>query len=513
MSRFAEAPLGFQCPFRDHCPHVEGLSTRFLFEEYHRSAERERQSEQRRMEMAGEINALLITVKRLETENDHLRAENRCLHQKDFKSKMKPPDIKTSRGCRNSPGGTEDVPPHPRGAPMGHPPWMRETPQRVDKTVEVSAPAVCPHCQCNTDFSSMDASSYVQEDIVLSPQTVVTEYRHETAWCPCCQRQVRQILEGELPDAPIGPNAKAAALYLRHELKLSYRKIQTAMATLFGIDFVPASTLGFEKKARRQADSLHEDLIKKIRSSPCVHADETHWREDGENHYVFFAGDGNVAVFHIDASRSTEAAKVLLGEKLDSVLVTDAYAGYNGIEVLARQSCLAHLIRKASDVEKEIQSHKKPDPDSLRFCAKLRKLFVLACRVAIPDHQLQRDQLAERFTNTLDLLCETSMLHPKAETLRKRFLPGARERDEVFTCIRLATPPTNNLAERALRPLVIFRKVCMGTRSQTGSENIAVFASILETGKCQGAEVLDILRKLFADSAMEVHQAVFPAPD
>ncbi len=178
---------------------------------------------------------------------------------------------------------------------------------------------------------------------MLCPRTVVTEFIHKTAWCPSCRRGVRDIPEGELPDAPIGPNAKAAAMYLRHELKLPYRKIQGLMSTFFDISFGPASTLGFEKKARANADGAREDLVRKARTSPCLHADETHWREDGKNRHVFFAGDGNVAVFHIDPSRSTEAAKVLLGERLDDVLVTDAYAGYNGIGVLARQSCLAHL--------------------------------------------------------------------------------------------------------------------------------------------------------------------------
>ena len=54
-----------------------------------------------------------------------------------------------------------------------------------------------------------------------------------------------------------------------------------------------------------------------------------------------------MAVFHIDPSRSGEAAQVLLGDRLDAVLITDAYAGYNGIDVKGRQSGLAHLVRKA----------------------------------------------------------------------------------------------------------------------------------------------------------------------
>jgi hypothetical protein len=63
---------------------------------------------------------------------------------------------------------------------------------------------------------------------------------------------------------------------------------------------------------------------------------------------------------------------VLLGDRLDAVLVTDAYAGYNGIDVKGRQSCLAHLIRKATEVEEEIGRMKNPDGASARFCRNLR---------------------------------------------------------------------------------------------------------------------------------------------
>lgn len=509
MGRFAEAPVGFRCPYKDHCPHAEGLSTRFLFHQYHRGLERERLAEASRLRMAGEINALMAEVRNLEAENDRLRAENRRLHQKDFKPSPAP----KKPASASVPSPDESPAPRPRGAPAGHPPWTRETPGHVDQTVEIEAPAVCPHCAGETDPSIQGESRFVQEDIVLCPRTVVTEFIHKTAWCPACRRGVRHVPEGELPDAPIGPNAKAAAMYLRHELKLPYRKIQGLMSAFFGISFVPASTLGFEKKASANAEGAHEDLVRKARTSPCLHADETHWREDGQNRHVFFAGDGNVAVFHIDPSRSTEAAKVLLGEQLDGVLVTDAYAGYNGIEVLARQSCLAHLVRKAAEVEQEILGMKTPDPPSLRFCANIRKLFSLVCRLNVPADRGERDALAQRLLRSLDLFCEKPLAHPKAETLRKRFLPGARERDEVFTCVRHATPPTNNLAERALRPLVIFRKVCMGSRSEAGSKNIAVFSSILQTGKLQSADLIEILRQLLVGSPEQVHSAIFPGPD
>lgn len=508
MSRHSLPPLGFSCPYRDRCPHAEELSVRFLFHEYHRAHERERLAEQSRVDMVAEIRRLEAANHEQAAEIDRLRAEVKTLRTAPFAKGKKKTD--KPAGNRQSAAENGDIRNKPRGAPEGHPPWTREIPEHVDQVVEVDAPETCPHCDGLTDLTRQDQTRFLQEDIVLCPRTVVTEYRHGTAWCPCCQKDVRQEDGGILLDAPIGPNAKAAALYLRHELHLPLRKITAMMSTLFGIDFVPASIQGFEKKARQNGDGAYEDLLRMLRNTDCVHADETHWRQDGRSAYVFYAGGEDVALFHIDPSRSGEAAQVLLGDRLDAVLITDAYAGYNGIEVKARQSCLAHLIRKATEVEEEIGRMKKPDGASARFCRNLRHLFGLTCRIEIPGRPRERTQLEIRLLRSLDLLCESPLHHHKAETLRKRFLPGARERSEVFTCIRHGTPPTNNQAERSLRPLVIFRKVCMGTRSSTGSENIAVFSSLIETARRQEADSMELLKQLFIGRPEDVHRAIFP---
>jgi transposase len=381
--------------------------------------------------------------------------------------------------------------------------------------VEVAAPCICPHCQEATDQSKVGRTSYLQEDIVLRPRTIVTNWVHETAWCPGCRRKVFTTLDGELPFAPIGPSAKAAALYLRHETKLPYRKLQKLMSDLFGLDFVAASSLGFEKRARRHAQALYDDLIEKMRHCDLVHADETYWREDGENVFIWYAGNEEVAVYRIDSHRSAEAAKQLLGERIHGLLVTDAYASYNAIKVEGRQSCLAHLLRKGKEITEVLAAMKAPDADSVRFCHQLSRLFRFACHVTIPTGKRARAELTARMLLTLDRICGVkggakALAHPKAETLRKRLIPGAREYEQVFAFIRFGGPPTNNHAERALRPLVIFRKVCLGSRSRRGSENVAIFSSLAQTTKLQEGKVLDLFQALFAGSASQAHAQIFP---
>lgn len=506
MPRRKEAPWGFACPYEHHCPHLQGLSTQWVFSEYQRSHIREHAHWLSREEMAEENLRLLQVLRKQEDEIDQLRAENKRLHQQRFKPNSKKQDEPEAGKPAETKAGAGNK---KRGAPMGHPPWTRKKPETIDRTIEVDAPCSCPDCNAATDRSRAGTTAFIQEDIILRPRTVTTEYIHASAWCPNCCKQVIQTLENEIPFAPIGPNAKTAALFLRHELKLPYRKIALAMDTLFGLDFVPASTLGFEKRARKNADPVYRDLIEKMRSCDLVHADETHWREDGNNCFVWYGGNADVAVFRIDPRRTTEAAKRLLGDRIDGLLVTDAYASYNAIEVQGRQSCLAHLIRKADELSKLLESMKQADPASVSFCRKIARLFTLACRKKIPPDKPGRIRLKMRLLRLLDSICSTSLEYAKAETLRKRLIPGAREYDEVFAFIDFGGPPTNNHAERALRPLVIFRKTSMGTRSSTGSENIGVFASLTQTAKLQDAPIIELFSALLTGSPNQAQAALF----
>lgn len=459
--------------------------------------------------MRAELHDLEVLVRRQAAEIDRLTAENKCLHQSRFKPRTEKKTTPSTRAGKTKAPASRT--PRKRGAPVGHPPWTRPAPDHVDRTVEVDAPCVCPHCQTRTDQSNPGLTSYLQEDIILRPRTVVTNWIHRTAWCPGCRRKVFATLDGELPFAPIGPAAKAAALYLRHETKLPYRKLQKLMGDLFGLDFVAASSLGFEKRARGHAQPIYDDLIRKMRSCDLVHADETYWREDGGNVFVWYAGNEEVAVYRIDPHRSTAAAKQLLGERLHGLLVTDAYASYNAIEVEGRQSCLAHLLRKAKEIKEVLVAMKAPDADSIRFCHQIGRLLRSTCRITIPPGKKARADLTKRMLHILNRICGTKTLaHPKAETLRSRLVPGAREHEEVFAFIRFGGPPTNNHAERALRPLVIFRKVCLGSRSRTGSENVTIFSSLAQTTKLQNGNLLDLFQALFGATASEAHSKIFP---
>jgi hypothetical protein len=134
-------------------------------------------------------------------------------------------------------------------------------------------------------------------------------------------------------------------------IRYLYRKTTELFRDLFGLTFIAAAAVGFDRKAEICGAPLHEDVREKLRLSEVVHADETAWRNDGVGHYAWFSGNEKLAYFHIDRHRSAEVATSIFGERFEGILVRDRYAAYNGIGS-QWQSCLAH-INQSQEIKRE----------------------------------------------------------------------------------------------------------------------------------------------------------------
>jgi len=503
-------PWDYECPYRHCCPHLEGLSTQWVWEEYYHSSDEHLEHWKVRDIQQEELQKALEHINKLENENEELKAKLKALHKKQFKANHKPSP--QSSQDRSDPERKKK-----RGAPKGHPGWYRRKPNHIDKTVIVPAPEVCPHCAC-TDLTPVDdIKDHVQEDIVLQPRTHVTNFRHHQALCPKCNRPVVQAAAGELLNCHIGPTTKAAAVFLRYGLRIPYRKVRELFDVFFDMPFVPASAMAFDRTATRKGKPLYEDLKEKVRASSSVHADETYWRQDGIGHFVWYAGNDDLALFHIDRHRSSQVAQSILGDDFSGVLNTDGYAAYNGVNAKQRQTCLAHLIRKSKEIRQEILL-KKPqfqDKESLRFCSSLSTSLTKACQIGhkfngIDIEQNHADTFETRLYSLIDTICSRKLAEKKAETLRQRLLDPDREYNRLFTFLKHPdVQPTNNQAEQSLRNIVIFRKICFGTRSQQGSLSHSVLPSLLLTAKRQGQHPLGFFKTLFTSDAATAQAALY----
>jgi len=379
MPRSPYPPHDFECLYRHSCPYLDGLSTKWVLGEYRRAGDV--YQEHLRI-IDGFDDGLKIRddrIRVLERENAELRAKLQVLHQRQFRpNKKKEAETggKEVEGASSSNEGKKKK----RGAPLGHPGWVRPKPDHIDRTVHVPAPTICPHCQSEELRPMEESTEHFQEDILIRPQTRVTRYLHGQAFCTRCHRPVVQAGEDELLNAPIGPVAKSLALYLRYRIGIPYRKTAELFRELFGLKFVPASALGFDRKAVARGRPIYEDLREKIRASDVIHADETSWRSDGVGHFVWFAGNENLAFFHIDRHRSAEVAKTIFGEDFNGTLVRDRYAAYNGIGV-DWQVCIAHIITKAKEISAEHALLPQTEKDAATgpFCDRVMDLGSRLC--------------------------------------------------------------------------------------------------------------------------------------
>jgi hypothetical protein len=508
MPRFADLPADFCCPHRQGCPYLEGLSTSWVWQRYQATAGTESQYEYQLADCAKVLAQEQQRRQQVERENQQLQAQLQALHRRQFKGRRMPAP----------PPPEKPADAKKRGAPVGHPPWQRAKPTRIDAVVTVPAPAACPQCQQRKLQPVAAVHEHVQEDIVLEPRTVVTCFQHQQAYCPQCAKNVWQPGPGELPGACLGPVAKATATYLRYQLNVPNRKVSQFFKDFFGLHLVPASVYGFEQQAARRGRPLYEDLRQKIRALPVVQADETSWRHDGATYWVWYAGDADLAFFHLDAHRSSEAAQQVLGERFPGTLVADAYAAYNGVQPKDRQSCLAHIKTKAKELAQELALLTGPaaDPQALKFCQKIQGFVHEACQahrdlVRLPWRAGRAKKQHDRLRRRLQALCRRRLRYAKAEAFRKR-LQGPAQKN-LLTCFRRPNvPPTNNQAERSLRPVVIMRKVVQGTRGEQGLENHSVLRSLFETARRQGKEPLRFFQALFTKDTEQAQAELYRHP-
>jgi transposase len=509
MPEFKDLPPDFCCPYRDGCPYLEGLSTGWVFRRYQEVAGTECHYEYQLEQLDEQWRQERRQRQAVELENQQLRAQLHALHRRQFKGRTAPVAPEPEGPCARR---------RKRGAPVGHPPWQRPEPKHIDQTVRVPAPQRCPDCHHPQLQPVAEVHEHLQEDIVLEPRTRVTCFRHGLAYCPRCDRNVWRPGPGEMPGAYIGPAAKATAAYLRYQLNVPTRKISRFFSDFFGLEFVPASVFGFERQVARRGRPLYEDLRQKIRALPVAHGDETSWRHDGQSYWAWYAGNKDLAFYHLDAHRSAEAAQSVFGERFQGTLVADAFGSYNRVHPKDRQSCLAHIKTKAKELEAELALLKgrAADPAARQFCKDIQGWVRSACQA---HHRLGqgrwRAKAAKRqgqaLRRQLRALCGSALRYPKAEAFRKRL--SGPEQKLLLTCFRRPeVPPTNNQAERSLRPLVIMRKIVQGTRSAKGLENHSVLRSLFETARRQGKKPHEFFLKLLTKTTLHAQAALYRKP-
>ena len=497
----------FACPNLRHCPHLGGAALGTLVmiaNSSDQSLESSRLTirglEERNAELSSQIVSLQVRL-------DQVKLELKIERQNKFSTNKQKQAEAESTPTADGQAKTEQ--PKKRGAPAGHPGWFRPTATEYDWDIDVKAPNRCPYCNSlATILPNVEPSEHLQEDIIDGVYRVVL-YRHAACRCKACDCLVQQPGKGEILGSRIGPGIRSKAIYLRNVIGISYRKVPRAIEELFGITFTPAALIGFETVLAELAQPVEADIVKKIASSDgAIHADETYWTLNGERAYYWVHGDEKFIHFQFSTTREGEVSRNILGADFTGTLVTDCYSGYFAQVAGAKQKCLAHIARTARDWQKLVEK----DSIDYQFFADVREFVGRGCkfyRLRRADALSVCEVAAERLwlEQRLEYLSTYDVTHEKAITLQGRLL---RHYSEWLVFVYdERVPPTNNLAERALRPLVVMRKISFGSRSEAGAKRLATLMTVAETARRHGSKPSDVYYWLFTRASPQVMRDMY----
>ena len=340
----------------------------------------------------------------------------------------------------------------------------------------------CPGCDCKLRKKRV---AWTREVIDLPPpqEVEVTEHVIYKGYCPRCSEWKYAAAGGTgtvIGQRRFGTRLMALIGYLTESLRLPNDVTQSYLKTMHGVEISQGAIVDLRRGLAEKLKPVADALKAQIRGSAIVHADETGWREDGQNGWVWVfstPGEQGIRSYIYDHSRGRQVVEAVLGESFQGVLASDFYGAYN-VYTGRHQRCWVHLLRDMHKLKEEY-----PEDTAVQtWVQALRALHDRAKAFVETESQSQGEgeKLYVILTNEVERLglMYAREQHP-CRALSKRVL---RHQDELFQFVLVAgLAADNNLAERSLRPLVVVRKISGGTRSPQGSQTRMTLASVFAT--------------------------------
>lgn len=385
------------------------------------------------------------------------------------------------------------------GRPDGHEAALRPppAPQQITETIDVPLDR-CP-C-CGGPVEDWQTHEQVVTDLP-QVQPVTKQYITHSGFCRRCRKRVRSRHGDQTSSAggaaghQIGPNALALAADMKHRLGLSYRKITDLFDNHFGLSVCAAALARAGQRLARFSEGTYRALVTIIRSSRIVYADETGWRINTRSAWLWVFTNDFVTVYLIREDRSQTVIREVLGAHFRGVLSSDCCASYDPIEA-DKQKCNGHILKDLSAIE-AIKA-----PATAQFSREAASVLrdAIASKRRFDGGEMSEHGHASacgRIEARMDRILERNYRDPDNRRLANRL---TKHRDHLFTFLyRKEVEPTNNAAERALRPAVIARKLSAGNRSPTGAETHSILASLAQTARQNGRDFVvaakEILRR------------------
>jgi transposase len=380
------------------------------------------------------------------------------------------------------------------GPPKGHEKHEREFVANPDKIIELHVSS-CKKCQCKLEHEREELVRVNQTTELPEIRAQVIEVRQYEEVCPHCgEKQRAQEPEGLEMGRSFGARLEATVVYYRQEQHMSYQRTQQALWNLYGVEISQGGIDGIMQKAGEKAAQAVKWIENQIRQSKVIHCDETSSRVGGNNwwEWVFCSTQ---AVLHVTRfNRSKDVIDDVMKNHQAEVWVSDCYSAQMKAPAHQRQLCLAHQLRN-------LQAVVEIEP-STTWARAMQVLFRYAIHLQkqrgeiSPEYYKQQQARIERHC---DRLLARKLTEQHSRRLKKRYL---KYRQCLFVFLyRDDVSPTNNVAERALRPSVIHRKVIGCFRSDWGVKAFTDLASLIDTAELAGVHAFQTILNLMGTPA------------
>jgi transposase len=380
----------------------------------------------------------------------------------------------------------------PGGQP-GHEGHYRELlpVEQVDEVVK-HKPARCKHC--GAKFTDSVAGQLIDRHQVSElPRRAVKVTEHQAMACTCrrCGQITRQQIPQELTRSVLGARLSAAIAFVSSRVHGSRRAVEDLLEEVLGASLALGTVMAREREITQALSEPYRQAKQMIQKASAKNVDETGWKRAGR--FLWVAATPSLAVFHLDPCRNRDAMHELLGQKINGTVCTDRFGVYEKIPIERRGLCWSHLKRDFKDLTEQKGAAKKIGDAGLEVCARVFDLWH-----RFRDRRISRlamHRLVMPVRKKMNKLLKRGIRSPARRAARfcRELL---RLEPALWTFARVkGIEPTNNHAERMLRPAVMWRKQSLGSHSLGGCRFVERMMTVLQTLRLRGESVMDYLEQ------------------
>jgi hypothetical protein len=437
-----------------------------------------------------ENQALRAVITELERRVADLAAENRVLRDQLDEAQRQAARQAAPFRRRDSQKIPEAQRKRP-GRPKGHPGVHRAVPAQVDEHVEVPLPA-CPHCGGAVEGVE-PIEQFIEEIPPVRPRvTRLVTYRGQ---CPHCG-EVQSTHPLKTSDATgaakaqLGPRAQALAATLNKQHGLTMRTTCRVLDQVAGLRLSPGGLAQVVQRVGHKAEAPYDALVVDVRAAAAVFVDETSWYLGGPGPWLWVFTTATETVYRVEPGRGRNVVTDTLGPDFTGVLVSDCLASYENVPYRTHK-CIAHHLKAIAE------ARQRPDTADPGYLDQWTLFFQTVLGIWRARPHMSGEEFAARRGHLeawLDRLLAAERTQPGDVAIRNRI---GKRRASILVCLyEPAAEPTNNRAERDLRPAVMARKVSCGNKTEAGKRSFEVLRSVASSCLKRGHDVISYLAGL-----------------